>query len=69
MHVHAKNVLEHSCQIEAESIMKHTESIHRGGLRKKKNSIFILSIQVYLEYITSEALSMLASIQQIICVV
>lgn len=46
------------------ALWNNTESIHRGGFEKEKNSIFILSIQVYLKYITSEALSMLASIQQ-----
>lgn len=51
------------------ALWNNTESIHRGGFEKEKNSIFILSIQVYLKYITSEALSMLASIQQSIFVV
>lgn len=53
----------------AESIMKHTKSIHRGGLEKKKKSIFILRIQVYQIIMVilctiSKALSMLASIQE-----
>lgn len=51
-----------------ESIMKHTKSIHRGGLEKKK-SIFILRTQVYQIIIVilctiSKALSMLASVQE-----
>lgn len=67
--VHAKNVPEHSCQKKAESIMKHTKSIHRGGLEKKKKSVFILRIQVYEIIVVilckiSTALSMLASIQE-----
>lgn len=57
--------------------MKHTKSMHRGGIEKEKNkkkSIFILGIQVYQIIIVilctvSKALSMLASIQQSIHVV
>lgn len=49
--------------------MKHTESIHRGGLEKKKTSIFILRIQVYQIIMVilctiSKTLNMLASIQE-----
>lgn len=67
--VHAKNVPEYSCQKKAESIMKHTKSIHRGGLEKKKKCIFILRIQVYQIIMVifctiSKALSVLASIQE-----
>lgn len=56
----------------AESIMKHTKSIHRGGMEKKKkkrNSIFILRNQVCDIIVVilckiNKALSMLASIQE-----
>jgi len=66
--VHAKNVLEHSCQEKAESVMKLTKSIHRGGFQKKKKVCLILGFKYQIIIVIlctiSKTLSILASIQQ-----